>query len=537
MEGSTLRRARRAACAVAAALAVSAALVSPALAAYDPSDPVQKAEHDAAQQTGVLAYKYGLPLLDMNRIFSTFTSVNVCDPVHGFGPVNQLCSTANLADPTDRTVPGPNHDTLYTNGWLDLSGNKKYVLHVPSSDRFHVFELIDEYTNNFANIGTPIASLYPDPTARPYAYPDGDYIVLGPNQPLDPGENKFNLPVIHAPTSRVWIAGRTEVLSPSDVPHVNAIQATYGLTTLDEYVPGQPIDPPPPPKTPITTPTVAHIPGTAPGENPVAFFDALGDQLAKFPPPAADQPLLTKLATVGIGPGLHPSATQDDATLAGLSDAVTTAGPAAVISDLGNALSRGFGAHNGWLVADLGSYGTDYATRAWADKLGAGALDSRVATYPLTQTDRLGHPLTGATRYVAHFAPGTAPPPVQGFWSMTLYDKNGFLVPNSANRYVLNDRSTLHYNPDGSLDIYIQPGAPTNTTQYDNWLPSPPAGDPTNPGQAFNLIMRLYAITPSAFSGVIAGVIAGGPVNWTPPSVLPCDETTNTTATGIACAS
>ena len=532
MEGSTLRRARRAACAVAAALAVSAALVSPALAAYDPSDPVQKAEHDAAQEIGVQAYKYGLPLLDMNRIFSTFTSVNVCDPVHGFGPVNQLCSTANLADPTDRTVPGPNHDTLYTNGWLDLSGHKKYVLHVPSSDRFHVFELIDEYTNNFANIGTPIASLYPDPTARPYAYPDGDYIVLGPNQTLDPGENsstcRSSMPPPRASGSPAAPRCSAPAMCRTSTRSRQRTDSQHSTSTC----PARRSTPPPPPKTPITTPTVAHIPGTAPGENPVAFFDALGDQLAKFPPPAADRPLLTQLATVGIGPGLHPSATQDNATLAGLSYAVTTAGPAAVNLDLRNALIGGFAAHNGWLVADLGSYGTDYATRAWADKLGAGALDSRVATYPLTQTDRLGHPLTGATRYVAHFAPGTAPPPVQGFWSMTLYDKNGFLVPNSANRYVLNDRSTLHYNPDGSLDIYIQPGAPANPTQYDNWLPSPPAGDPTNPGQAFNLIMRLYAITPSAFSGVIDG---GG--NWTPPSVLPCDETTNTTATGIACAS
>ena len=185
--------------------------------------------------------------------------------------------------------------------------------------------------------------------------------------------------------------------------------------------------------------------------------------------------------------------------------------------------------HNGWLVGDAGTYGTDYDLRAVVDKIGVGALDSRVATYPFTQTDANLQPLTGAKRYVAHFAPGMAPP-VQNFWSLTLYDTNQFLVPNPANRYLVNDRSNLHYNPDGSLDIYIQPSPPTNQAQYDNWLPSPPPGDPSNATQGFHLLMRLYGITPSAFDGVQSGT------GWQPPTVLPCDGT-GPTATGIACAS
>ena len=534
MRPSMTGRRLRLIAAVAVTGAVFGVTAGGAQAAYNPNDPAQKAEHDTAMAIGVQAYKYGLPLLDMNRIFSTYTSVNVCNQELGYGPVNQLCSVAQLADPTDRQIVAPNHDTLYTAGWLDLSGRTKYVVRVPSSDRFHVFELLDAYTNNFANIGTPITSLYPDLTARPFASPDGDYIVLGPGQRLDSSENPYKLPVINAPTSRVWIIGRTEVLSPADVSHVNAIQATYAIATLDEFVPGQPIEPKPAPKNPVTTPTIARIPGTGAGEEPIAFFDALGEQLAQFPPPPADAPTLNQFATVGIGPGLHPSTTQDGATLAGLRDAVTTGGPAAVNSDLHNALVASFGPHNGWLVGETGSYGTDYATRAWVDKIGVSALDSRVADYQLAQTDRLGHPLAGTVRYVAHFAPGTAPPPVQGFWSMTLYDRNQFLVPNVANRYLVNDRSNLHYNADGSLDVYIQAGAPTSASQDDNWLPSPPTGNPTNPSQGFNLVMRLYAITPSAF----ASVIAGGPGNWVPPAILPCNNTTNTTVPGgIACAS
>jgi hypothetical protein len=347
-----------------AALAITGAAfvvtAGDAPAAYNPNDPAQKAEHDNAMAIGVQAYKYGLPLLDMQRNFSTYTSVTACNPKLGYGPVNRLCNVAQLADPTDRQVVAPNRDTLYTVGWLDLSGKKaKYVVHVPSSDRFHVFELLDAYTNNFANIGTPISSLYPDLTTRPFAYPDGDYIVLGPGQRLDSSENPYNLPAIHAPTSRVLIVGRTEVLSPADLSHVNAIQATYAIATLDEFVPGHSIEARPPPKNPVTTPTIAHIPGTGAGEDPIAFFDALGDRLAQFPPPPADAPAQNQFATVGVGSGLHPSTTQDEATLAGLRDAVTTSGPAAVNSDLHNALVASFGAHNGWLVGETGSYGTD----------------------------------------------------------------------------------------------------------------------------------------------------------------------------------
>jgi hypothetical protein len=506
----------------AAALGIASSTAS---AAYDPSDPAQLAQYNRALSLGIQAYEYGVPLLDTNRIFATSTSVNVCNPLLLDGPVNQLCRAKRLAQPKNRVVVAPNHDTLYTQGWLDLTGGPM-VLGVPRTPgHFHVFELVDAYTTNFANISSQLAGLYPNPRQRPYAHPDGYYIIAAPHTKA---RHTLGLPVIYAPTTRVWVIGRTLVKSSRDVQTVDKLERLYSLTPLSKFKPGQTWTPPAP-KHPHTTQKIATIPGTATGSNPLAFFDALGAQLALFPPPPADKPLRGELATVGIGPGMQPSATQDAATLAGLSAAVP-AGEAAVTAEIRTLYLRGFKAHNGWLVGDLGTYGTNYAVRAAVDKLGVGALDGRVATYPLAEVDDTLGPLTGAKRYVAYFAPGTVPPPVTEFWSLTLYDKNQFLVPNPAGRYLLNDRTPLHRNSDGSLYVYIQPEAPTNLAQYGNWLPSPGTSDPGDPTQGFDLVMRLYGIKPSAFGGVQSGA------GWRPPLLLPCDATGHT-STGIACAS
>jgi len=135
------------------------------------------------------------------------------------------------------------------------------------------------------------------------------------------------------------------------------------------------------------------------------------------------------------------------------------------------------------------------------------SFSNDIATYPIAQTDRSLHPLTGTSSYVVHIPAGQLPP-VTGFWSLTMYDSNGFFVPNPLHRYVINDRSKLHHNPDGSIDIYIQQTKPTNPQQAQNWLPTP-AG-------AFHLIWRLYGLKPNALPGVIQGT------GWTPAAIQPC---------------
>lgn len=488
---------------VVALLGVARQLPSARAAAhYNPSDAAQAAEYQRALALGVQAYVYGYPLLDTNRVFLTSTSVNVPDGA-GAGPVNQFTDFRRLANPSDKTVVAPNHDTLYSMAWLDLR-SQPIVAHMPVvRKRFTVFELVDPYTTNFANIGS-------------VGFPPGNYAITPPGWH---GHLPKGVRRIRSPYTRVWIIGRTYIRDAADTPNVVKIQNEYSLTPLSRW--GMNYRPPRPEHI-RRKPTEYTVPGTAPGQNPLAFFDALGDQLKQFPPPARDRPLLRRLATVGIGSGMRPSTNTalDAATRQGLSDAIA-AGARQVNADLQKLYLSIAPKHNGWVVARTGTYGTQYADRTVTDKVGLGAPVSKLAIYPFTVTDADLHPLSGANRYVAHFSARDLPFPVRAFWSITMYDSSGFLVPNKARVYLVNNRTPLHHNRDGSLDVYIQPNAPHTAIQRRNWLPSP-AGKP------FRLIMRLYR--PIDLRGIISGS------SWQPPTVLPCLPS-GRSAAGTACAS
>ena len=465
------------------------------------SAPTSSAAYRRALNLGIAAYIYGYPLLDTDRIFRTATSANVPNG-QGAGPVNQFSHVRRLADPSDRTVVAPNHDTLYSLAWLDLRRGP-IVIHMPVVHRrFAVMELLDPYTNSFGNIGA-------------VGYPPGNYAVIGPGWR---GRLPQGVRSLRSRYTRVWIIGRTYVRNAADTPNVVRVQNQYTLTPLAQW--GRRYRSAVP-KHKSTRARSYSIPGTAAGADPLAFFDALGDQLKKFPPPGADRPLLRRLASVGIGPGLHPRTTArlSAETRRGLRDAVG-AGAKQIKADIQTAFLSGARAHNGWLVARTGSYGIDYSRRAIVDAIGVGAPLSSLAIYPFTVTDRNLRPLSATNRYVVHFSPRYLPFPVQAFWSITLYDSSGFLVPNRAGIYLINNRSHLHLNPDGSLDVYVQPDAPRDPVQRRNWLPSPA-------GAAFRLIMRLYV--PRDVGGIISGR------TWQPPTVLPCLSGGRTGA-GAACA-
>lgn len=150
------------------------------------------------------------------------------------------------------------------------------------------------------------------------------------------------------------------------------------------------------------------------------------------------------------------------------------------------------------MTYDLGSYGTDYRHRAGVAWVGLGANLPQDALYPMARVDGEGKPLSGEHRYVMHFDKEQLPP-VNAFWSLTMYNNRQFFVDNLLDRYAIGDRDNLSFNPDGSLDIYIQHASP-GKNQESNWLPAPK--------DSFNLIMRLY--WPKS------EVLDGG---WSPPPV------------------
>ena len=236
------------------------------------------------------------------------------------------------------------------------------------------------------------------------------------------------------------------------------------------------------------------------------FFDVLGRQLERFPPPAADRAALRRFAAVGVGPGKSPSRdphlSRD--TLRGLRAAVA-AGPAKIQSDTAALFQADFEKHDGYLLGGFGLYGTDYRLRAVVSQIGLGAFTSQQTIFALTTADRSGQPLSGSTGYVLHLP---ELPPVNEGWSLTVYDLHGFLIPNPEDRYQLSNKSRLARNSDGSVDIYLQAEQPSDPAQASNWIP-------TAAGQGFEVIWRLLAPKPGRIEGILDGE------GWQPPAITP----------------
>ncbi len=459
------------------------------------------------------AYEYGLPLLDTARVFKTMISINVADH-SGDGPVNHFNNVPKLTIPTasQKTVVAPNEDTLYSIAWLDLSHGPQ-VIHVPAiKHRFYVIPLYTPYTENFYNITSDRTG--PTGQGDYGATTGGDYAVVPPGFH---GKLPRGVKRVHSPYKRVWIIGRTLIRGKSDTTAVDKIQAGLTIAPLSKY--GTHYKPKPPTH-PKRTLKFATVPGTQPHQNPLAFYTALGQELTRFAPPAADRPLLNQLKAIGVGPGLDPATNSHLSadTLRGMRDAVTK-GPANLKTELTQLYVQSAQKHNGYLILGTGTYGTDYQLRALVDNVGLGALRTDVAIYPLAQTDMNFQALTGTKSYVLHIPAGGLPP-VKGFWSLTMYDLDGFFVHNPLGRYVINDRSNLHHNPDGSIDLYVQHTQPSDAAEAQNWLPAPTG--------SFRLIWRLYD-TGSAEHGILNGN------GWQPPKVQPC--ATGAGPLGTACAS
>jgi hypothetical protein len=192
---------------------------------------------------------------------------------------------------------------------------------------------------------------------------------------------------------------------------------------------------------------------------------------------------------LGIGPGSHPTTEVSDPKV----QAALTDGVRLGQQELDNAVATRQGpTSNGWVYnLNVGTYDHNYLLRAVVAEIGWGANIPAEAVYPHATTDTSGAPLTGAKRYVLHFPPGGLPP-VNAFWSVTMYGPDHFFVANPINRYAISDSTAgLQYGSDGSLDIYIQHDPPAG--HESNWLPAPTGG--------FYLSLRLYLPKPEVLEG------------------------------------
>ncbi len=446
-----------------------------ALCAATPAIPAQAADVTPAEATalGQQAYLYGFPLLETLRVRSTNTSVRCADG-RGNAPVNRFSTAERFATPTDRTVVLPNVDTLYSIAQLDLGRGPVVLSHPSMGKRYFVFEFLDAYTNVVGYAGTRTTGTRAARFAITWTGHRGSR-VRGARR-------------IVSDTRRVWVVGRTLAGGRADQRRALKLMHRFALKPPGERAhravncahPGRPKH--------ATTPTGLR------------FLDALSKALRQNPPPARDAPLLRRLATVGVGPGLRPARaglTPDalKALVAGV-DATAAALPTVAKSTITSAAVAG----QGWAVPRpiIGDYGTDYQYRAGVALLGLGANTQIESMYPTALTDAAGQTLDGTRAYRLTFAPGQLPP-ARAFWSLTLYDGEGYLVANPVGRYAIgSSHPGLVRRADGSIVVVLQRDKPSEAGV--NWLPTPTG--------AFRLNLRLYWPQQSALSGA-----------WKPPAL------------------
>jgi hypothetical protein len=231
------------------------------------------------------------------------------------------------------------------------------------------------------------------------------------------------------------------------------------------------------------------------------FFAYAAEVMKLQRPLLTDQPIVALMRQIGLEPGKPFDLAKADPAVKQALQSAPEDGQKLMAWKV-KTLAR---VVNGWSMNTdtMGVYGNYYLKRAIVSQLGLGANLPEDAIYPLNLGDETGKPLDGASNYVLHFDK-SAIPPVSAFWSVTLYDSDGFQVGNAINRFAVSSWMPFHYNPDGSLDIYFQNANPGPAKEA-NWLPAPKG--------PFSLTMRLYAPKTEALTG-----------QWSPPPVTRSDE-------------
>jgi len=410
-----------------------------------------KAMEDEATAVGVEAVVYGLPLVVEDITRRKTSNVAAPTPTAMSAPVNQFVNLQEFPNASFKDVVRANVDTLYSNAWLDLT-KEPMILSVPDTHgRYYLMPMLDAWTNVFAS-----------PGKRTTGTKAGIFAITEPGWS---GTLPKGVRELKSPTNYVWIIGRTQTNGPRDYAAVHAIQKQYKLTPLSSF--GKPYSPPPgvvDSNVDMKTPPVEQLAKM----DAATFFGRMATLMKVNPPPAADAPVVAKLAKIGIVPGQNFDIGKlDPAVAKGLEKVVPTA-----LDKLQAAAKQAGAPVNGWnqFPNTLGKYGTDYGLRAVIALLGLGANLTADAVYPTAFIDSTGQPLNGANRYTMHFDKGQTPP-VNAFWSLTMYDAASFFADNPINRYNLAGWMPLKYNKDGSLDLYIQRESPGKDKQA-NWLPA-----------------------------------------------------------------
>jgi hypothetical protein len=450
-------------------LAVLVAAVAP-LVAETISVPMDEATA-AAVASEVYVYGYPLVTMEMTRRVAT----NVEQPSGLRAPMGQFAHLRNYPKGGQGDMPAPNTDVLYSTAWIDLSKGA-YVLHIPEmGDRYYLMPMVSGWGNVFFSPGSRTTGNWAQ-----------DYLIVGPRWA---GTPPAGVQLVRAPTDLVWLVGRIYSSgAPGDVAQVQLLQDRLSLQPLSGVAPGEP-------RVDLDIDMFTPVRDQVKQLDSVAYFNLLAHLLVNNPPAPEDGAMVVKIAQIGLMPG-HCYSLGDLTSCIGIG--VVQAAKLGQTAILNQARQCG-GLINGWTIElKTGRYGRNYLQRAAIAAMGLGASLPQDAIYPIARVDSEGNALRGDRAYTITF-PKCETPPVQGYWSLTLYDDKFALVPNGINRNAISPRNALRYAPDGSLTLYIQQDSPGQELES-NWLPSP-CGE-------FFLMLRLYWPDDSVLRGC-----------WTPPPV------------------
>ena len=461
-----------------------------------PGDAISKAKQ-ADTQKGIAApgiaevkaiaeegFVFGLPLVMNYGVMYEY----VLDKNSGQwkAPFNNIYNEHRVFTYEDTAIPTPNSDTPYSLAWLDLRA-EPVVISVPAVDpkRYYSVMLNDGNTFNYGYIGS-----------RATGSEAGDYLIAGPRWKGEtpPGIKK----VFNSTTDFSLAVFRTQLIDAKDMPNVEAVQAGYKVQPLSAFL-NQPAPP---------AAAAVDWPKFDKDLVKTEFFDYLDLALQFAPAGPEEEAIRAKLASIGIGPGKKfafkdLSLEHKAAILLGMKE-----GDKKVTEKVAS-----LGKHiNGWNVSsafgDRAFYNGDWLLRAAAARAGIYGNDAVEAMYPMTKTLADGTMLDGSKHnYTLTFAKDQFPP-VNAFWSVTMYDgKTQLLIKNPINRYLINSPmlSNMTRNEDGSLTLYIQKDSPGKDKEA-NWLPAPDG--------PIYLVMRLYWPKTEAPS-----ILPPGAGTWSPPAL------------------
>ncbi len=431
------------------------------------------------------AFIYGLPLV----MYYTSTYELFVDTTSSQykAPIGTLTNEARVFTPKDTAVITPNSDTPYSLMEVDLRAEPT-VISVPAvpKPRYYSVQLTDANTFNYGYMGS-----------RTTGTEAGDYMVVGPEWKGEtpPGIRQ----VFHSTTPFSVIIFRTQLFNAEDLPNVVKIQSGYKVQPLSAYL-NQPAPPKPAP--------INYLKANAEIAKK-EFWELLDFALQYAPPGPEEVEIRAKMASIGIGAGKQFD--MKDLSLAHKAEVLL--GMKSGNDAVEKYIATGGAVINGWNVGsffgDRAFYNGDWLKRAAAAKGGIFGNSAIEAMYPLTRVLPGGEAMDGSKHnYTLTFAKGETPP-VNAFWSVTMYDgKSQFLIDNPINRYLINSPMlpAMKSNPDGSVTLYIQKDSPGKDNES-NWLPAPDG--------TIYLVMRLYWPKENPPS-----ILPAGKGSWRPPAVV-----------------